>query len=142
MYSLDITVQNDTHSAIFLNSMNRPFLMSKGPVCIGCFGSNFPMLRRLSHHASAKQVTRTFLTRNMELLKYLLVALLWLISGILTDENINTEDRHEDLPPLFQDVSIIFSPKKNVFKGFFIHFHSLMLLYQIYILLKMGFSRS
>ena len=80
----------------------------------------------------------------MELLKYLLVALLWLISGILTDENINTEDRHEDLPPLFQDVSIIFPPQKNVFKGFsfFIHFHSLMLLYQTSILLKMGFLKS
>ena len=78
----------------------------------------------------------------MELLKYLLVALLWLISGILTDENINTEDRHEDLPPLFQDVSIIFSPQKNVFKGFFIHFHSLMFLYQTSILLKMGFLKS
>ena len=58
----------------------------------------------------------------MELLKYLLVALLWLISGILTDENINTEDRHEDLPPLFQDVSIIIFSQKNVFEGFFYTF--------------------
>ena len=69
----------------------------------------------------------------MELLKYLLVALLCLIGGIFTEENINTEDRHEDLPPLFQDVSIIFSPK-NVFKGF------VYMLVLIYVVLTDFFS--
>ena len=68
----------------------------------------------------------------MELLKYLLVALLCLIGGILTEENINTEDRHEDLPPLFQDVSIIFSPKMSLKASFY-------MFVQISILLEMGF---
>ena len=31
---------------------------SAKPLWSGCFGSNFPMRRRLSHHESAKQVTR------------------------------------------------------------------------------------
>ena len=67
----------------------------------------------------------------MELLKYLLVALLCLIGGIFTEENINTEDRHEDLPPLFQDVSIIFSPKMSLKASFY-------MFVQISILLEIG----